>query len=636
MGKPFKQELENIFETYQYCQSLNVDSLKYFFEKYNYPLYIVGSGGSLSACYFAASLAHQKGRFAKAITPLELISLKNTLKNSVVLFLSAGGKNNDIIYGFKEAIKEEPKAIASVCMKRDSPLAVLSRKYSISKIFEYDLPNGKDGFLATNSLVSFFTVLNKCFSSELSDRLSEDFQEMILHDINIFITKITRNFTINVLFNGWGQSVAVDIESKCTEAALCNTLVSDYRNFGHGRHHWFAKRDKNSAVLALITPKDEILAEKTLALIPSNIPKLIIKSNCKNSLASIELLLKSFYFIDKLGEMQGIDPGKPGVPVFGRKLYNLNFITSLKDKKTDNLSTNAIIAIKRKTNVNSINELSRDEIQFWHKAFINYVQKLNNSSFGCLVFDYDGTLCNAENRYSGPSTEIVDKLIKILSHGFIISIITGRGKSVRNDMQKAIPKELWGNVIIGYYNGSDIGFLYNDKLPNKDLPNNKSLLKISKLIDSSKNMYRLEQDLRPNQLTLTIKNKENWENAKSYVLHLINVSAINDTQFLESSHSIDIIPNTISKIGILDFCKNRATELGIPTNCLCIGDKGQWPGNDYKLLSTEYSLSVEETSLVPNNCWNLASNGIRNSEATLEYLQYIKLNNTKMTIKLPK
>lgn len=635
MGKPFKQELEKIFETYQYCQSLNVDSLKYFFEKYNYPLYIVGSGGSLSACYFAASLAQQKGRFAKAITPLELISLKNTLKNSVVLFLSAGGKNNDIIYGFKEAIKEEPMAIASVCMKRDSPLAVLSRKYSISKIFEYDLPNGKDGFLATNSLVSFFTILNKCFSSELSDRLSEDFQDIILQDISSFITKITQNFTINVLYNGWGQSVAVDIESKCTEAALCNTLVSDYRNFGHGRHHWFAKRDENSAVLALITPKDEILAEKTLALIPSNIPKLIIKSDCKSSLASIELLLKSFYFIDKLGEMQGIDPGKPGVPVFGRKLYNLNYITSLKDKKTDNLSTNATIAIKRKTNVNSINELSRDEIQFWHEAYNNYVQKLNESNFGCLVFDYDGTLCNAEDRFSGPSTEVVDELIRVLSNGFLVTVVTGRGQSVRNDLQNVIPKQLWENVIIGYYNGSDIGLLNNNLLPNKDLQVNDSLLKISQLLVSSQNIYGLKSELRPNQLSLTIDNLEKWENAKNYVIHLINASEIKDVQILESSHSIDVIHNDISKVDILSYCKKKLLELGISANCLCIGDKGQWPGNDYKLLNTQFSLSVDEVSSIPYNCWNLASNGIRNSEASLEYLKRLKLNKTNMTIKLP-
>jgi len=59
-------------------------------------------------------------------------------------------------------------------------------------------------------------------------------------------------------------------------------------------------------------------------LIPSEIPRLIIETDIDSPLASIDLLIKAFQFVNLLGEIRNIDPGKPGVPDFGSKLYNLN------------------------------------------------------------------------------------------------------------------------------------------------------------------------------------------------------------------------------------------------------------------------------------------------------------------------
>ena len=64
---------------------------------------------------------------------------------------------------------------------------------------------------------------------------------------------------------------AIDLESKFTEAAIGNLHYADWRNFAHGRHHWLAKRGKESAIVALIGDDDEKLAERTLALIPDEV-----------------------------------------------------------------------------------------------------------------------------------------------------------------------------------------------------------------------------------------------------------------------------------------------------------------------------------------------------------------------------
>ena len=61
-----------------------------------------------------------------------------------------------------------------------------------------------------------------------------------------------------------------------TEAALGNLQLADYRNFAHGRHHWLAKRSRTGAVLAFISDADRTLAERTLHLIPSDIPQAYI------------------------------------------------------------------------------------------------------------------------------------------------------------------------------------------------------------------------------------------------------------------------------------------------------------------------------------------------------------------------
>ncbi|HQS53136.1 MAG TPA: hypothetical protein PLN99_14680, partial [Daejeonella sp.] len=369
-------------------------------------------------------------------------------------------------------------------MKKNSPLAKLASESSITKSFDYNIPSGKDGFLATNSLVAFFGILYKIFNPEVNttNKLTED--TIFLNDLQLFISRISPDFTFTTLYGGWGQPIAVDIESKLAEAALADVLISDYRNFGHGRHHWFDKRKSNSAIIALITPDEEKLAEKTLALLPSDIPILRIKTNFTDAFASIDLLVKSFYLISELGNIQNIDPGRPGVPAFGSKLYNLKY-SSLYDLN-DRISDNEKIAIVRKTDSPTYHQLSDDERKYWSEAHKSFKKQLKAARFGTIVFDYDGTLCSAKNRFNGVDKEVAASLIDILEKGIVIGIATGRGKSVRKDLQKAIPEQYWSRIIIGYYNCSDIGFLSENHLPDKTQKIDSGLQEIYDMLNTYK------------------------------------------------------------------------------------------------------------------------------------------------------
>src|SRR5690606_19409554 len=107
-------------------------------------------GGSLSACYFVSNLHQSKGRIAKAMTPLELMNSVAVINSTSLLFLSASGRNTDILTALKVATSEEPKSLIGLTLATDTPLKKASQN-TTNLIYELPNPTGKDGFLATNS-----------------------------------------------------------------------------------------------------------------------------------------------------------------------------------------------------------------------------------------------------------------------------------------------------------------------------------------------------------------------------------------------------------------------------------------------------------------------------------------------------
>ena len=625
MGKPFSQELEHIYQTHAWATDQDISALQELTIDRQTPIIVVGSGGSLSACYLAVYLLQRFGIFAKAITPLELYYSREMLGQSRIIFISASGKNTDILFSFKSAIEENPVSILTICMRKGAPLTELANKYSISKGLEYSIPTGKDGFLATNSLIAYFVMLLKALHQNALDIPIKITQKDLLA-INEFTETLDDNSSTTILYAGWGHPTAIDIESKFTEAALGNINLADYRNFAHGRHHWFAKRRKNSSIIALVTPTEELIATKTLSLIPSSVPRLILRSKDKSPGASLDLLIKSFWLIESVGRKRDIDPGKPGVPEFGRKLYNLKYSSLLKpfEKNIDKDFANILL---KKSKVSSLGALSEEQVSYWIDAYKSFTKKLTKTKFGIIIFDYDGTICRPQDRFNPLSEEITHYLNSFLRKGFIVGVVTGRGQSARKEMQNAIAPKYWENVMIGYYNGANIGNLSENNIPDTKIRPNETLQRLYDLIISTNSHQKIKIELRPWQLTIQIdnENKIDWLKIRGSLLQLIMKLNMSDLQVLESNHSLDIIKRPeVSKLNILEPCISRAKSLKISTNCLCIGDRGQWPGNDFELLSTPYSLSVDEVSSDKDSCWNLSPIGMNGVDSTLIYLRKIR------------
>lgn len=631
MGKPFKKELLSIKDNIFWAENQDISTLCDFFETKNYlPLLAIGSGGSLSACYYLSLLYEKKYSISKALTPLDFIYSKEIIRKSKIIFISASGKNSDIQFALNKSQEFGNEQVANLSMKSINPLQQQLNKLKHSYSANYELPTGKDGFLATNSLVSFFVLLYRCFTLNTHDEINRLLTVSNSHYLDSFLQFVyilQNRFNFTVLYGGWGLPVAYDIESKLTEAALGAVQVSDYRNFGHGRHHWFDKQKSNSSIIALVTPNERKLAEKTLSLIPNEIPRLIINTDIDSPLSSIDLLIKSFYLISYIGDIRKIDPGKPHVPDFGCKLYNLKY-SSFYNSKSD-LLDDKTIAITRKGHVFSFEEFSSNEKNLWINAYNSFINKIKGTNFTSLLFDYDGTLSHKEDRY----INILDPTIKeiflhLLVNNIKIGIVTGRGKSIKKLLRDNFSKEYWDNIFIGYYNGADVGKLSDDFIPNSSNNIHSSLKLISDCIlnDYIIDLELFKIDLRPLQLTIETKSTSVFKKIKTICNDIINLNNISNVLILESSHSMDlIIRPKVSKINII-------TKFFIDENVLCIGDKGCFPGNDFELLSTKFSLSVDEVSYSPESCWNLAPKDKKNLEALLFYLKEMVINNGYFTI----
>lgn len=623
MGKPFKEELKKLSNTIRWAEQQDVTRLArfLFIENKQIPLVCIGSGGSLSACHYAAQLYQQRnGVLAQAMTPLQLIYAgRNILRSSKLLFLSASGKNKDILNAIKYGVKYNEVGMMSLTLRKNNPTEKLLDQYLKVQRWCEDIPSEKDGFLATNSLVATFTLLCKAAVGSMFHAPSSMCQDVKSESRTLKLNDI-KNFM--VLYGASGEPVAWDIESKLTEAALGSALLSDYRNFGHGRHHWFAKCKENSCIIALISPVEKDLATKTIKELPSDVPVIYMETDLGMPYATIDMLLQSFRFVNDLGVVRGIDPGRPGVPSYGRKLYNLNYykLTNLI------LSNDKIIDVAVRRKLGAVVEENVPLWEYYSEACKRFVQRLNGGKYRTIAFDYDGTLSAKDHtsRYTdGLCDEIKDALQGLLESGIEIRVATGRGKSVGSSFKNSFASKYWPQIKVGYYNGACLLTLGEenklDEWKNKPFDHELGTLEdeLKRRLPAQCVRYKFEE--RSQQLSI----EGDMTPQESHIVYDICREIVWDKQLKNihvwrSSHSMDIV--VYHKISKLSVCEN-------PETTLCIGDYGSIEGNDYELLTSRASLSVDKVSRNADCCWNIAPSGVYGLDATLYYLSRISITN---------
>lgn len=640
VGKRYARELDGLAGTYSWAIGASVDILSRSVRSISsLPLLAVGSGGSFTTAQFAAAVHREyTSGLATALTPLEAVETPQSLRKAGVLVLSGRGRNPDVLGAFRRIVAREPRRVMVLCGSADSPLARLALERPFVDVSCFDLPLGKDGFLATNSLLASCILLLRAYASAYGTicALPDSFAELLGDDgppgrtqaeIDGRCQALWKRPTLIILYGPETYPAAVDLESKFTEAALGSTQLADYRNFAHGRHHWIAKRGADTGVLAIISDGDRKVAESTLALLPRRIPAVRVSASGRGAIACLAALAKIFMVTGSAGAARGIDPGDPGVPAFGRRIYHMRALGP-DESLMSPVQAREAVAIERKSGLTITGLSAQDRLDDWRLFYGDFVRRLTATTFHGVVFDYDGTLCDEAHRFEPLSPAIGRQLNRLLHAGVVLGVATGRGKSVRQTLRAVIDRTLWPRVVVGYYNGGDIGSLDQDDRPDSSDLVDDTLKPIAEaLLQDTRFVQYATVTLRRPQITIESRPEARWEGLWDLLLHFVygrEQASAPGVVALRSTHSIDLVAPGVSKRAVVEAVRGHLQidvrgEIAI----LCIGDRGRWPGNDFSLLTTPYSLSVDEVSPDPHSCWNLTAPGRRGVDGTLEYLRYL-------------
>ncbi len=570
----------------------------------------------MSGAHFIARLHEQTtGQMAKAMTPLDLFFSGINPARHAVLFLTASGANKDILRAVDITIQREFAATSIFCARMGSKVSEKARTHSHVNVFEYANPAGKDGFLAVNSLLSTCILAAKAYGT-ISEK--EDLFQQLINNIPDFHSsewhEVLNCKTIVAVGGEWAWPALIDLESKVAEAALKNILISDLRNFGHGRHHWFDKKGDESAMLVIETPPLALLANKTLTLLPAMYPRALLRSSFDGPLAGIDLLLQVFHLVGAIGQQIGIDPGRPKVPEFGRKIYSLGLNPVICNRKASNRK----VWISRKSRATG---LPPSIVGDWLDRFL---VKLKCSKFAAVIFDYDGTLCDPPERFTAPKPEIGHAVNRLLAEGILIGVATGRGRSVQGSLRKVVNSDYWERMIVGYYNGSIILPLCEDP-PSFD---EKSL---SAIIREANDLLASDAILNGNRAKLDTRERQiSISPVSPFPMYLLlemaldRLRSLEGIKILQSDHSIDIVDPEVSKVLVVESIRTKLSQ-SHGTNILVIGDQGHYRGNDSEMLMEPFSLSVDRISSSLSTCWNLSPEGVRGTKATIAILNSARI-----------
>ena len=637
MGKPYAEELSRLDETYAWALEAPLDVLVAAVGAASaHPLITVGSGGSYTSAQFTAAVHREfTSGTAAAMTPLEAVSTPQTLRGSALMMLTAGGKNPDVIGAFRRLVEREPRRFVVLCASTGSPLAGTAAEHPHIDFIDFRPPSGKDGFLATNSLIASAVLVLRAYAGAtgadyrlprslkalLGGRSFRNSVEGVAGDARSF----WQRETILVLYGPSTHAAAVDLESRFSEAALGSVQLADFRNFAHGRHHWLAKRTESSSVLALVTAEDRELAEALLGLLPKRVPTTKVELPGRGAHACLAGLVRVMLLAGQAGEARGIDPGDPGVPVFGRRIYHLKAFGARRATR-HGLPAREVAAIERKSGLTVPTLEARGQLERWRDAYREFITRLSAAAFAGVVFDYDGTLCEERHRFDPLPDDVAAELERLLRMGAIVGIATGRGKSVKAELRAAIDRRHWRRVVVGYYNGGDVGLLDDDAHPDGTESVSEPLVRVAESFRSDPTLSALAKlTFRRPQITIEPASprgprvEELWGIAGRLLAQpeAAGVSA------LRSGHSVDVVAPGVCKSAVIERVAQTTTR-GPGSPVLCIGDRGLWPGNDSLLLSGPYSLSADEVSPDQDSCWNLAEPGFRGPRAMLGYLARLR------------
>lgn len=563
----------------------------------------IGSGGALAVSALASALHVAKtGRLATHATPLAVSGGPLRRSTAAVLFSARAG-HPDVVLAARAAVRQGCDPVGLVTHRRVEELPLSLARQPIT-IVSYAAPFKRDGFLATNTVLTMSTLLVRWYARRafsLPDQLRPQ------------ISRDGRSMTQNcvVLVGPGTQAAGIDLETRLSETGLAAAQLVDYRNFAHGRHYGLSRNKDRTTVVAFIAPEYADLANDTLSQLPKEVPVIRIETDQVWPFGVLELLVGSMQLLGHVSDAARLDPARPRVPKFGRALYRLNSQSKISVVAPDPIARK-LIALGAPAST-AIRDRYQVELERW-------TTMISELQFDGLVLDYDGTVCTTENRFDAPDKTIIKLLVSVIERGAYLGFASGRGSSLHRELRNVIPEQLWPRVYAGMYNGALVIPLTAD-MPDSVAPN--PVLeelgdRVRALVDELSVL--IERRTHQIQFQAATGAEISTHALAQLIREMAARSPSLDVKCVQSAHSIDVVEAETSK---------RAVVETLGADCsgaiLCIGDQGQEGGNDFELLACHpATLSVDRCSSDPTRCWNLGPPGERGPSVLRRYLRSLR------------
>lgn len=635
MSAVFASKLDRIEETLSLCFRTSHAALSHMMAQCaKRPVYCVGSGGSVIVAEFLAQCRAQLGfGLSSVVTPMAF-ALESGDATAANWFFSASGGNQDIQAAFEHGLRTSHRNLYVLTNAEDGPLAHLVRETGAgAACFVSPVADQKDGFLATHSVISS-TLSLVLASDRLAGRIDSEarhaqLRDCVLQHLNAGAReKLSDRLgsalhcdTIVLLHDPQMAAAATLVETSAWEAGLCSVQRTDFRNFAHGRHVWLDKHSEGAFVLALTSDRTLSAWRAIDRVLPAFISRYSVDFGRAGRAARFEALAFGLAFVEALGLAKSIDPGRPGVADFGRRLFDSNVLHDIVAADEASVQRKRRAAVRADTQT-TISELSASRAEF--------VSRVESETFGGIVLDYDGTVVSTEHRLEPPNPEILAELRRLVDAGLCIAFATGRGGSIGEKLRKLLPTTYHDQILIGYYNGAWTVPLGID-VATQPPPSDPAILEARRRLISLAGLFRDGWVPKEAPLQLAVPRDKLLDEDRG-ILWLEEAISDLPLQILQSGHAVDIFPVAASKRDVVAKVQN----LTVPGSAvLCIGDSGERLGNDHELLEGPYGVSVGKVCDRPHTCWNLAPENLQGPaglEVLLKALEVVGKGTAKMHV----
>jgi fructoselysine-6-P-deglycase FrlB-like protein len=590
------------------------------------PAVAIGSGGSaITEHYFARCRESLFEAATQVVTPAEFVLGNDDLGQSDVWLFSAGADNADSIASVMAA---RARGAAHIHLLTRNAEGIAARAVAVdhgNRVTILPVADTKDGFLATHSLVA--SVLALLLASDLAsvdplgealrvamfEKLSNRLSRSTRQAMQAQLANLRRDDVLLLVADPQLRAIAELIETSAWEAALCPIQRTDLRNFAHGRHTWLHHRGEQTVILGLISDESRDIWERANALLPEGLQRHIFDFSNAGRLATAIGIVEGLVMVEAIGAATGIDPGKPGIGEFGRKLYEEDGLLSLARQLNPAVRHKRTAALER-------DDVADDRVCV-RTVCVARRDALAKAKVGAIIFDYDGTIISDDERFGHPRSAIVDELIRLDALGVRIAIATGRGGSGGKALRDVLPAAMHDRVLIGYYNGAYIQPLDVDievERPATD----PHLAQSFAWFESHPELFSGAFVGRFSGVQISIA-LDNFADRLAFPAALADCPPIASgaVRFKRSGHSLDFFVASTSKLNVVDRVRQALTD---DAAILCVGDSGGRDGNDNELLSHVHGISVGTVCDRQDGCWTLFGKSVMGPEALLRLLQAVK------------